>query len=81
MEMAFAYGSVAFKQKNHNSNDSMLDLVFVVKNTKQWHTQNVDRNPTHYSCLRYGGADVITKVQEHRLGGQVYYNTLVRFMF
>ena len=53
----------------------MLDLIFVVDDAESWHSENLARNPHHYSFLRYLGTDVITKTQ--RAGGRVYYNTLV----
>ena len=53
----------------------MLDLILVVDDAKSWHDENIARNPSHYSFLRYGGGTIIAKTQ--RAGGGVYYNTLV----
>ncbi len=55
----------------------MIDLVFAVDDAKSWHKKNLERNPHHYSSLRFLGPKGITFVQD-RLGAGVYYNTLVR---
>lgn len=78
MEFAMAYGSVAFEQKHHNSSNSMLDLVFAVKDPTKWHAENLQRFPHHYSALKYLGAENISSIQQN-YGAGLYYNTLVRF--
>ena len=55
----------------------MIDFIFVVDDSKNWHAQNLKRNPHHYSALRYLGAKKIARIQED-IGAAVYYNTLVR---
>lgn len=55
----------------------MIDLIFAVQNSKQWHAENLQKNPSHYSFLmRACGANAITTVQRN-YGAKIYYNTLV----
>ncbi|KAK2727855.1 phosphatidate cytidylyltransferase, mitochondrial-like isoform X1 [Artemia franciscana] len=73
----FAYGSGVFKQKGHNSvKDNMVDLIFVAENPLSWHTANIERNPKHYSFLRYMGSKAVTAVQNFG-AAKIYFNTLV----
>ena len=53
----------------------MLDLVFAVRDPESWHEENMDRNPAHYSALRWLGPRTVARVQRAPAG--VYYNTLV----
>lgn len=77
MKFCFAYGSGAFKQINNQSNN-MIDLIFVVRNIKQWHSENLQLNPKHYAQpLRFLGPRAIANVQEN-WGAKIYYNTLVK---
>ncbi|KAJ0407581.1 hypothetical protein ATCC90586_006224 [Pythium insidiosum] len=69
VQFAMAYGSGVFKQKNHDSSTSMIDLVFAVDDPLAWHTENLARNASHYSFLQYFGADAITRVQVRPRGG------------
>ncbi|KUF95754.1 RIB43A with coiled-coils protein 2 [Phytophthora nicotianae] len=71
-----AYGSGVFQQKNHDASSSMVDLVFAVDDPVAWHEQNIERNPQHYSMLKYLGAANVAAFQE-KFGAGVYYNTLV----
>ncbi|KAG2763421.1 hypothetical protein JG687_00005529 [Phytophthora cactorum] len=71
-----AYGSGVFQQKNHDASASMVDLVFAVDDPQAWHEQNIERNPQHYSMLKYLGAANVAAFQE-KFGAGVYYNTLV----
>ncbi|KAF4315189.1 hypothetical protein BBO99_00005677 [Phytophthora kernoviae] len=71
-----AYGSGVFRQKNHDASASMVDLVFAVDDPQAWHEQNLDRNPHHYSLLKFLGASNVAAFQEN-FGAGVYYNTLV----
>ncbi|XP_071817345.1 phosphatidate cytidylyltransferase, mitochondrial-like isoform X2 [Apostichopus japonicus] len=73
---AFAYGSGVFHQDGNANPNNMIDLVFAVDKTKDWHAENMERNPVHYSGLRFMGPSVITAFQE-KIGAGVYYNTLV----
>jgi translocator assembly and maintenance protein 41 len=63
LDFCMAYGSGVFKQKDHDASSSMIDLVFAVKDPLKWHTENLIRNPEHYSFLRYFGANAITSFQ------------------
>lgn len=54
----------------------MIDFLFVVDDPQQWHAANLQRNPGHYSGLRYLGSRAVTAVQ-NRIGAGVYYNTMV----
>lgn len=46
---AFGYGSSVFKQKGNNQEKSIVDTIFVVKDSKKWHQENKVRNPQDYS--------------------------------
>lgn len=77
--LAFGYGSKVVKQANdHNKNqDGMVDLVIAVKNPTEWHEENLRRNKSHYSFLKFfGGAGSIAKIQEN-FGAKIYFNPLV----
>ncbi|XP_012284531.1 phosphatidate cytidylyltransferase, mitochondrial [Orussus abietinus] len=77
IKFCFAYGSGAMKQVTDPSTN-MLDLIFVVRNSSQWHMENLRRNPSHYSGLmRILGHKAVTKLQEHS-GAGIYFNTLVK---
>ncbi|CAI5710454.1 unnamed protein product [Peronospora effusa] len=76
VSFTMAYGSGVFQQKNHDSSTSMLDLVFAVDDPISWHEENIERNPQHYSILKYFGAANVAAFQEN-FGAGVYYNTLV----
>lgn len=76
----FAYGSGVKQQLGYDSIDrqqtNMIDVIFCVQNSQQWHLENCDVNRTHYSAMRYIGATGITFWQT-TFGAQVYFNTLV----
>lgn len=74
----FCYGSAVFKQANYKSTSSMIDLVFVVNNSSNFHEDNMLQRPGHYSALKYLGPNAITKFQE-QWGAKVYYNTLLYY--
>ena len=46
---AYGYGSKIFKQENAITTDSLIDLIFVVDNIKDWHLKNLEINPKDYS--------------------------------
>ncbi len=48
---AFGYGSKIFKQENAITTDSLIDLIFVVDNIKEWHLKNLEINPKDYSFI------------------------------
>ncbi|XP_011302988.1 phosphatidate cytidylyltransferase, mitochondrial [Fopius arisanus] len=77
MKFCFAYGSGALKQKVDVS-QNMLDLIFVVNNSRQWHAENMERHPDHYAQpLRFLGHKAVTRIQE-TWGAKIYYNTLIK---
>ena len=48
---AYGYGSKLFKQDTNLSNDSLIDLILVVENIKNWHKQNMEMNPNDYTKI------------------------------
>ncbi|XP_064553053.1 phosphatidate cytidylyltransferase, mitochondrial isoform X1 [Drosophila montana] len=78
----FAYGSGVKQQVGYEivsqrpDSKSVVDLVFCVRDTMGFHAENIHRHSSHYSALRYLGANFVTQYQEH-LGARVYFNTLV----
>ncbi|KAL9644357.1 hypothetical protein ABK040_005815 [Willaertia magna] len=79
---AFAYGSAVFKQKGNEelkeNNKLMIDMIFTVDNSYEFHKLNLKQNPSHYSFLmRCLGPNVISIVQE-RFGANIYYNTKIQ---
>ena len=47
---AYGYGSGVFKQVGYNDKDKpQIDLIFVVKDLKKWHQENIKLNPKDYS--------------------------------
>lgn len=74
VDFAFAYGSGVVQQEDYmdiSSNTGkknfsdlpMLDLVFAVSDPVAWHRENMEKNPHHYSGLRFLGPNVIAKIQ------------------
>ncbi|KAG5673328.1 hypothetical protein PVAND_003388 [Polypedilum vanderplanki] len=59
-----------------NKKPAMLDLMFVVENPHQWHSQNISQNPCHYSFMRQLGGNCIARFQEN-YAARVYCNTLI----
>lgn len=78
VSLAFAYGSGVFKQEGNISPDNMIDFVFVVENSREWHAENMHLHPSHYSFLANLGISTVVNVQDN-YGAGVYYNTLVPF--
>lgn len=54
----------------------MLDMVFVVDDPIEWHSENLNANWNHYSVLRYFGSRSISRIQSYAAG--VYYNTFIK---
>ena len=48
---AYAYGSKVFKQENAKTDNSLIDLIFIVDNIKDWHLKNLEKNPSDYSLI------------------------------
>nr|CAB3266805.1 phosphatidate cytidylyltransferase, mitochondrial-like [Phallusia mammillata] len=81
MSLVFSYGSGVFPQTAGESPTSnMLDFVFVVDDAKKWHSENLQRNRTHYSAImRNAGVERITNVMQN-YGASVYYNTNIHML-
>nr|CCA21334.1 MMP37like protein putative [Albugo laibachii Nc14] len=76
VKLSFAYGSAVFQQHTSNSSGAIMDFVFAVDDPIKWHEENLMRNRSHYSFLKYFGAQAIVNIQRNH-GATVYYNTLV----
>nr|XP_026692182.1 phosphatidate cytidylyltransferase, mitochondrial [Ciona intestinalis] len=79
MSLAFSYGSGIFPQ-NENSPplSNMLDLIFVVRDPRSWHSENMRMNKLHYWYpMRYLGPNYAFKLMEN-YGAGIYYNTGIR---
>jgi len=78
MQMVFAYGSGVFQQSGSDMSRNMLDFIFVVDDPWSWHSENIQRNPKHYSTLFRWFPARVAPFQE-RYGAGVFCNTLVPF--
>lgn len=54
----------------------MLDLIFVVSDTKTWHQENLKLNPNHYSFLRILGPAGLTFLQRN-VKANIYFNVVL----
>lgn len=76
----FAYGSGVKQQIGYENvkkkKETMIDFIFCVNNSLDWHSENLLKNPQHYSGLKTFGSNFITKFQEN-VGAKVYCNTLI----
>lgn len=65
-DFAMAYGSGVFKQTGYTQKDKqMIDLVFGVDSTFDWHTLNLKKNSSDYSLLvKIIGAQFANYLQE-----------------
>jgi hypothetical protein len=52
----------------------MVDLIFGVDDVKQWHSDNIARNRSHYSALSWFGSTAVAAVNQRGPAG-VYFNT------
>ncbi|KRZ45173.1 Mitochondrial translocator assembly and maintenance protein 41 -like protein [Trichinella pseudospiralis] len=77
VSMMFAYGSGVIAQRNSEIKRNMIDFVVVVDKPLEWHRENLKLNSSHYSMLRYIGAERLTKLQTD-YAARVYCNTMVR---
>jgi mitochondrial translocator assembly and maintenance protein 41 len=88
LSFCFAYGSGVKKQIGYDEiltsssangakkKPSMIDIIFSVENPHQFHAQNIEMNPDHYSSLRFLGSKFVAKYQE-TFASKVYFNTLI----
>eukprot|EP00117_Sycon_ciliatum_P044230 scpid84107/ scgid31940/ Mitochondrial translocator assembly and maintenance protein 41 homolog; MMP37-like protein, mitochondrial len=73
----FAYGSGVFRQSaTVDVRKNMLDLVLVVNDSQTWHQANLEKNPHHYSFIKYAGAGNIYTLQRKFSAG-CYCNTML----
>ncbi|XP_037038672.1 phosphatidate cytidylyltransferase, mitochondrial [Bradysia coprophila] len=76
----FAYGSGVKKQLGYADGNSakkpMIDLVFCVNDSFEWHRNNMQINSSHYSAVRMLGSSAVAKIQT-QFGARVYCNTLI----
>lgn len=78
---AFAYGSGVITQssydyKKQGSSLPMIDLIFAVDNSVEWHKENMKVNKSHYSPCIPMSPYMITYIQE-KFGASVWFNTLI----
>ena len=77
MEFAFGYGSKVFSQGNNDkSEQSQIDMIYAVRNSIDWHNENLIKNSNDYSILKYGGGKIINTV--NNWGAGVYFNPFVQ---
>ena len=85
VEGAYGYGSGVIKQENYNGNNPQIDLILVPSNIKEWHTENIIKNPEDYYKR---GRERLSKLSREKMGGpnnvtycsQVEYNgTLFKY--
>lgn len=73
---SIGYGSGVFRQKGYDGTRPMVDVVLVVRdrNVEDWHAENIEANPSHYSSL----PRMIGCARLQRWGPGLYYNPHVR---
>ena len=79
VRFAVAYGSGAVRQHGYTDEQvrgAMTDLMLAVDDPEEWHRENVERHPEHYSGLAWLGASAVAAVQ--RSGAGLYYNPFAR---
>ncbi|KAM3721440.1 Phosphatidate cytidylyltransferase [Dirofilaria immitis] len=74
VEYACAYGSGAVSQDDDDTSGKMIDFIIATRDSSQFHKQNLEMNPTHYSSLRCLGYQKIVQVQRN-YAARVYCNT------
>lgn len=76
VDTTIGYGSGVFAQEGYEGKTRpQVDLIHIVKDTRQFHSLNLARHAHHYSGLKYGGVGLIEMVQ--KLGVGLYYNPFV----
>lgn len=78
VSLIFGYGSQVIKQGGAQSGKDLVDIIFAVDDTIQWHKENLNRNNQHYSFVRYlpNNVEKIASIQEN-FGARIYYNPYV----
>ncbi|VDK71944.1 unnamed protein product [Onchocerca ochengi] len=65
VEYACAYGSGAVPQDSDSTSGKMIDFIIVTRDSNEFHKQNLEMNPTHYSSLRFLGYQKIAQMQRN----------------
>jgi len=73
IEHIFGYGSGIFPQKD--TKPKMIDLIFIVDNTEEFHNQNIIQNKNHYSKFALYLRPFLNYFNEN--GTRVYYNSSI----
>lgn len=81
VEFAFTYGSGAVEQggysyKGKASDLPMIDFIFVVKDSEEWHRDNMELNPSHYSSLLPMNSKMVAYVQD-KIPAHCWFNAYV----
>ena len=72
--LTLLYGSAAFPQSG-KTKGKMLDIIFAVDDPMDWHSKNINSNPTHYSFVRHLPRSFLLRLQRSAAG--LYYNPFV----
>ncbi|VBB32704.1 unnamed protein product [Acanthocheilonema viteae] len=78
VEYACAYGSGAVLQESNGTFGEMIDFIIATRDSSQFHKQNLEMNPMHYSSLRFLGYQKIAQLQRN-YAARVYCNTRVLY--
>ncbi|OZC12915.1 hypothetical protein X798_00550 [Onchocerca flexuosa] len=65
VEYACAYGSGAVPQDSDGTSGKMIDFIIATRDSNEFHKQNLEMNPTHYSSLRFLGYQKIAQMQRN----------------
>lgn len=77
VDFCCAYGSTLLHARPEKT--SMIDYILGVADPLQWHSENLERNPSHYSrWMARFGAGAITGLAD-RVGVGVYFNPFVEW--
>jgi len=82
VEFAFAYGSGVVEQGGYKYEQSdptklpMMDLILVVKDSEQWHADNMLRNASHYTSLVPLGSKYVAQFQD-KISAHLWFNAYI----
>ncbi|KAL7494190.1 hypothetical protein ACHAWT_006269 [Skeletonema menzelii] len=74
LDYAFGYGSGVLKQQS--SSAGMVDVILAVDDTYEWHKQNLEAHPHHYSGFARVGGDRFVHWMQN-LGARLYFHPFV----
>ena len=77
---ALAYGSGAFQQGSYQKkSQNMLDLILVVENLDEFHTLNMQRNPTdyHFIARKFIGPEKLDEYQKS-IGNHIWWHPYIK---